>query len=80
MQDNQENREIRGGVADFTMIRLPSDSADSIKSLFSILILSYNYMSSLHMSGYVIQAENFNCWYKHRKRNFRAINDHTTVQ
>lgn len=52
MQDNQENREIRGGVADYTMIRLPSDSADSIKSLFSILILSY--MSSLHMSGYVI--------------------------
>ena len=44
MQDNQENREIRGGVADYTMIRLPSDSADSIKSLFSILILSYNYV------------------------------------
>lgn len=52
MQDNQENREIRGGVADYTMIKLPSASADSIKSLFSILILSY--MSSLHMSGYVI--------------------------
>ena len=44
MQDNQENREIRGGVADYTMIRLPSYSADSIKSLFSILILSYNYV------------------------------------
>ena len=45
MQDNQENLEIRGGVAVYTMIRLPSASADSIKSLCSILILSYVFIT-----------------------------------
>lgn len=44
MQDNQENREIRGGVADYTMIKLPSASADSIKSFF----LSLYFLICLH--------------------------------